>query len=101
MILTLLIVTSIIGGILFYKIEKYYTSLPKFLLIPFIIGTLITFFLYGILFTNNHILDIKHPVYSSDTGISTLTILISILGGLTISIPFSLTELIKQKRKWK
>lgn len=67
-----------------------YKKIPKIILIPLIIFTILSFIFISPNFFSMHILDIKHPVYSDPEGISTISYLVAIAGGLTLTCPFTL-----------
>ena len=94
MILPIYILLIIISLILLKYIADENFQIPNSIYTVIIIGTIISFITFGFIFINIHILDIKHPVYYSES-ISTLSWLISISGGLIISIPFSIYWIIK------
>lgn len=86
-------VLILIGIILLKMILKRNSEFPKLIWYVLIIGTILSFLLFGLYFANNHILDISHPVYSNG-GLSTLSWLTSLGGGIVLSIPFNIYWLI-------
>ena len=102
MITLLLLLWFIISLITIVYLWKTDLTLPKPVIIAFCIGTIITFLLIGINFIDNRLLDINHPVYTTpNSGLSTVSILISIAGGVITAGPFALIKIIKYKRMWK
>lgn len=84
----LLLWFTISAGALYY-VSKYYWGMPEKVFKVLIGGAILTFLLFGIGFINIHTLDINHPVYS-DGGISSLSIIISLLGGVLIAGPYAI-----------
>lgn len=79
------------AAFLWYDWQNYLV-LPKLIPIVIVIGSIITFLFVGIGFSDIHILDIKHPVYSDQMGgIGTFSILLSIAGGVTLAAPITIT----------
>lgn len=78
--------------------------LPKWIFYSIILGAGITFFFIPISTLTNRILDIPHPVYT-DGGMSTLSMIICLLGGVllagTLAIIYRLIRKIKIKLKHK
>lgn len=100
MIIGVLISCGIISISVVVCTYKTIYDLPKLSIIIGILGIILTYLLIGNQFNNYKILDIYHPVYSdSESNISTLAIIVSIIGGMTLTIPINLYYVIKEKRE--
>ena len=95
MIINIIITLAcIIDLIYLLHIINTYNRIPKIILIPFICFTIISFIFISPNFFNMHILDIKHPVYSDPNGIGTISYLVALAGGLTLTCPFTIGYMI-------
>lgn len=92
----LLLLSISISIPLFIATYKRLYDIPKPSIYIFIIGTILTFIIYGIGFSQCKLLDMPHPVYSDpETDISTLAIIISLTGGSILTIPINLYYVLK------